>query len=63
MANVNIPANDAPVEQAPAVAPPTRMDDQILSFSKAFTASSTISAIYFQQFWDTMSFESSTGLY
>ncbi|GKE50481.1 hypothetical protein Tco_1481739 [Tanacetum coccineum] len=29
MANVNIPANDAPVEQAPVVAPPTRMDDHI----------------------------------
>ncbi|GJV38634.1 retrovirus-related pol polyprotein from transposon TNT 1-94 [Tanacetum coccineum] len=34
MANVNIPANDAPVEQAPAVAPPTRTDDQILPLSK-----------------------------
>ncbi|GJR49023.1 hypothetical protein Tco_1317126 [Tanacetum coccineum] len=99
MANVNIPANDAPVEQAPVVAPPTRTDDQILSLSKwvpigksncvldvhkpqrnpifpivvallkntnffrAFTASSTISAIYIQQFWDTMCFDSSTGLY
>ncbi|GKE38348.1 hypothetical protein Tco_1461753, partial [Tanacetum coccineum] len=99
MANVNIPANDAPVEQAPAVAPPTRTDDQILPLSKwvpigksncvldvhkpqrnpifpivvallkntnffrAFTASSTIPAIYIQQFWDTMCFDSSTGLY
>ncbi|GJY40120.1 retrovirus-related pol polyprotein from transposon TNT 1-94 [Tanacetum coccineum] len=90
MANVNIPANDALVEQAPVVAPPTRMDDQILPLSKwmpigksncvldvhrpqrnpifpiavallkntnffrAFTASSTIPAIYIQQFWDTI---------
>ncbi|GKD49831.1 hypothetical protein Tco_1278807 [Tanacetum coccineum] len=34
MADLNIPANDAPVEQAPAVAPPTRTDDQILPLSK-----------------------------
>ncbi|GJU13767.1 retrovirus-related pol polyprotein from transposon TNT 1-94 [Tanacetum coccineum] len=94
MADLNIP-----VEQAPAVAPPTRTDDQILPLSKwvpigksnnvldvhkpqrnlifpivvallkntnffrAFTASSTIPAIYIQQFWDTMCFNSSTGLY
>ncbi|GJX52915.1 hypothetical protein Tco_0281284 [Tanacetum coccineum] len=30
MADMNIPANDAPAVQAPAVAPPTRTDDQIL---------------------------------
>ncbi|GJS72665.1 retrovirus-related pol polyprotein from transposon TNT 1-94, partial [Tanacetum coccineum] len=78
MADMNIPANDAPAEQAPAIAPPTRTDDQILPLSKwvpigksncvldvqkAFTASSTIPAIYIQQFWDTMCFNSSTGLY
>ncbi|GJY84837.1 hypothetical protein Tco_0498863 [Tanacetum coccineum] len=33
MVDLNIPANDAPVEQAPAVAPPTRTDDQILPLS------------------------------
>ncbi|GJR93209.1 retrovirus-related pol polyprotein from transposon TNT 1-94 [Tanacetum coccineum] len=99
MADMNIPANDAPTEQAPAIAPPTRTDDQILpsskwvpigksncvldvqksqrnpifplavailkntNFFRAFTTSSTISAIYIQQFWDTMCFDSSTGLY
>nr|GEU80043.1 hypothetical protein [Tanacetum cinerariifolium] len=99
MADINILANDAPAEQAPAVAPPTRTDDQILplsnwvpigksncvldvqksqrnpiflivvalpkntNFFKAFTASSTIPAIYIQQFWDTMRFNTSTGLY
>ncbi|GJY60131.1 putative ribonuclease H-like domain-containing protein [Tanacetum coccineum] len=99
MADLNIPANVAPVEQALAVAPPTRTDDQILPLSKwvpigksncvldvhkpqrnpifpidvallkntnffrAFTASSTIPAIYIQQFWDTMCFNISTGLY
>ncbi|GJY22126.1 hypothetical protein Tco_0394692 [Tanacetum coccineum] len=99
MADINIPANDAPVVQAPTVAPPTRTDDQILplstwvpiskrncvldvhkhqrnpifpidvailkntNFFKAFTTSSTIPAIYIQQFWDTMCFDSSTGLY
>ncbi|GJU41779.1 hypothetical protein Tco_1194736 [Tanacetum coccineum] len=30
---------------------------------EAFTASSTIPAIYIQRFWDTMCFNSSTGLY
>ncbi|GJW59181.1 retrovirus-related pol polyprotein from transposon TNT 1-94 [Tanacetum coccineum] len=90
MTDMNIPANDAPADQAPAVTPPTRTDDQILPLSKwvpidksncvldvhkpqrnpifliavallkntnffrAFTSSSTISAIYIQQFWDTM---------
>ncbi|GJY00873.1 hypothetical protein Tco_0359025 [Tanacetum coccineum] len=99
MADMNIPANDAPVEQAPDVAPPIRTDDQILlinkwvpigksncvldalksqrnpifpivvallknnNFFRAFTASSTMPAIYIQQFWDTMCFNSSTGLY
>ncbi|GJT26672.1 hypothetical protein Tco_0906947 [Tanacetum coccineum] len=87
---LNISANDAPAEQAPAIAPPTRTDDQILPLSKwvpigksncvldvqksqrnpifpiavallkntnffrAFTTSSTILAIYIQQFWDTI---------
>ncbi|GJT12601.1 retrovirus-related pol polyprotein from transposon TNT 1-94 [Tanacetum coccineum] len=88
MVNVN-----APVEQAPAVAPPTRTDEQILprirwvpigksncyldaeksqsspiykivmdilkqtNFFRAFTASSTIPAIYIQQFWDTICYD------
>nr|GEV01253.1 hypothetical protein [Tanacetum cinerariifolium] len=58
-ADMNISANDAPAEQAPAVAPPTRTDDQIL----VFTASSTMPAIYIHQFWDSMCFNTSTGLY
>nr|GEZ72063.1 hypothetical protein [Tanacetum cinerariifolium] len=98
MADMNIPADDAPAKQAPAIAPPTRTDDQILlssnwvpiyksncvldvqksqrnpiflivvailkntNFFRAFTTSSTIPAIYIQQFWDTMCFNSSTGL-
>nr|GEU63874.1 hypothetical protein [Tanacetum cinerariifolium] len=33
------------------------------NFFRAFTACSTILAIYIQQFWDTMCFNSSTGLY
>ncbi|GJU13663.1 retrovirus-related pol polyprotein from transposon TNT 1-94 [Tanacetum coccineum] len=99
MADMNVPANDAPVEQAPDVAPPIRTDDQILpvnkwvpigksncvldvlksqrnpifpmavallkntNFFRAFTSSSTIPAIYIQQFCDTMCFNSATGLY
>ncbi|GJZ42381.1 hypothetical protein Tco_0589267 [Tanacetum coccineum] len=34
MADMNIPANDAPAEQAPAIAPPTRTDVQILPLNK-----------------------------
>ncbi|GJU23733.1 hypothetical protein Tco_1157075 [Tanacetum coccineum] len=88
--DLNIPANIAPAEQAPVIAPPTRTDDQILpsskwmpisksnsvldvqksqrnpifsivvailkntNFFRAFTTSSTILAIYIQQFWDTI---------
>ncbi|GJV42478.1 hypothetical protein Tco_1420918 [Tanacetum coccineum] len=99
MADMNIPANDVPAEQAPAIAPPIRTDDQILpvrnwvpigksncvldilkpqkspisqvvvailkntNFLRAFTASSTILAIYIQQFWDTMCYDSTTGMY
>ncbi|GJS38969.1 hypothetical protein Tco_0564012 [Tanacetum coccineum] len=94
MADVN-----APVEQAPAVAPPTRTDEQILprirwvpigksncyldaeksqsnpiykiavdilkhtNFFRAFTASSTIPAIYIQQFWDTICYDRTHGGY
>nr|GFC39636.1 hypothetical protein [Tanacetum cinerariifolium] len=96
---MTIPANDALTEQAHAITPPTRTDDQILpsskwvpigksncvldiqksqrnpiflivvailkntNFFRAFTASSTIPAIYIQPFWDTMCFNSSIGLY
>ncbi|GJS57213.1 retrovirus-related pol polyprotein from transposon TNT 1-94 [Tanacetum coccineum] len=78
MADLNIPANDVPAEQAPAIAPSTRMDDQILPIRrwvpigksnyvldvlKAFMASSMILAIYIQQFWDTMCYDSTTGMY
>ncbi|GJS66192.1 hypothetical protein Tco_0680756 [Tanacetum coccineum] len=94
MADVN-----APVEQAPAVAPPTRTDEQILprirwvpigksnyyldaeksqsnpiykivvdilkhtNIFRAFTASSTIPAIYIQQFWDTICYDGTDGGY
>ncbi|GJS35685.1 hypothetical protein Tco_0534067 [Tanacetum coccineum] len=94
MADVN-----ALVEQAPAVAPPTRTDEQILprirwvpigksncyldaeksqsnpiykiavdilkhtNFFRAFTASSTIPAIYIQQFWDTICYDRTDGGY
>nr|GEZ48451.1 hypothetical protein [Tanacetum cinerariifolium] len=72
MADMNIPVNDVLAEQAPAVAPPTRMDDQIFRqvngcplarVTAAFTTSFMILAIYIQQFWDTMCFNSSTRLY
>nr|GEY40499.1 hypothetical protein [Tanacetum cinerariifolium] len=34
MAGMNIPANDVPADQAPTIAPSTRMDDQILEHRK-----------------------------
>ncbi|GJZ23252.1 retrovirus-related pol polyprotein from transposon TNT 1-94, partial [Tanacetum coccineum] len=34
MADLNFPANDAPMEQAPTIASPTRTDDHILPLSK-----------------------------
>nr|GEV67267.1 retrovirus-related Pol polyprotein from transposon TNT 1-94 [Tanacetum cinerariifolium] len=34
IADINIPANDAPIEQAPVVVPPTRTNDQIFSSIK-----------------------------
>ncbi|GJU95554.1 hypothetical protein Tco_1320310, partial [Tanacetum coccineum] len=94
MADVN-----APIEQAPAVVPPTHTDEQILphirwvpieksncyldaeksqsnpiykiavdilkhtNFFRAFTASSTIPAIYIQQFWDTICYDRTDGGY
>ncbi|GKE01835.1 hypothetical protein Tco_1389818, partial [Tanacetum coccineum] len=59
MADVNV---NAPAEQAPAMAPPTRTDDQILPRS-TFTASSTIISIYIQQFWDTVRYVKNTESY
>ncbi|GJX02836.1 retrovirus-related pol polyprotein from transposon TNT 1-94, partial [Tanacetum coccineum] len=69
MVDVNV---NAPAEQAPAIASPTRTDDQILprsrwvphtNFFRAFTASSTIPSIYIQQFWDTVRYVKHTRSY
>ncbi|GJX87246.1 hypothetical protein Tco_0339260, partial [Tanacetum coccineum] len=57
MADMNMPANDVPAEQAPAIAPPTRTDDQILPSSKWVPIGKS------NCFWDTMCFNSSTRLY
>nr|GEV38392.1 retrovirus-related Pol polyprotein from transposon TNT 1-94 [Tanacetum cinerariifolium] len=61
MADMNIPANDAPAEQAPTIAPPTRTDDQIFPSSKWVPIGKSNCVL--DQFWDTMCFNSSTGLY
>ncbi|GKD32938.1 hypothetical protein Tco_1248447 [Tanacetum coccineum] len=53
MADLNIPTDIAPAEQAPAVAPPTITDDQILPSSKWVPIGKI----------DTMCFNSSTRLY
>ncbi|GJZ67442.1 monodehydroascorbate reductase [Tanacetum coccineum] len=77
MSDIMVDVN-APIEQAPAVVPPTRTDEQILprirwvpigksnyylDAEKAFTASSTIPAIYIQQFWDTICYDRTDGGY
>nr|GFB49062.1 hypothetical protein [Tanacetum cinerariifolium] len=60
MADMNIPSNDAPAKQAPAVAPSTRTDDQILPSSKWVPIGKSNCVL---DFGDTMCFNSSTGLY
>ncbi|GKB20494.1 hypothetical protein Tco_0854417, partial [Tanacetum coccineum] len=54
-------AENVPVENVPALAPPIMSDDQILpynswntNFFRAFTAIATIPTIYIQQFWNTI---------
>nr|GEV80604.1 retrovirus-related Pol polyprotein from transposon TNT 1-94 [Tanacetum cinerariifolium] len=59
IADVNVNA----LEQAPAMAPSIRTDDQILPRSRAFTASSKIPSIYIQQFWDTVRYVKNTRSY
>nr|GEU96474.1 retrovirus-related Pol polyprotein from transposon TNT 1-94 [Tanacetum cinerariifolium] len=61
MADMNIPATDAPAEQAYAIAPPTRTDDQIFSSSNWVPIGK--SNYVLDEFWDTMCFNSSTRLY
>ncbi|GKA02513.1 hypothetical protein Tco_0675178 [Tanacetum coccineum] len=53
---------NAPVEQAPALAPPTYTDELILP-RIPFTASLTIPTIYIQQFWDTICYDRTDGGY
>ncbi|GJY64218.1 hypothetical protein Tco_0465678, partial [Tanacetum coccineum] len=74
MADVNV---NAPAEQAPAMAPPTRTENSqsnpiykiavdILkhtNFFRAFTTSLTIPSIYIQQFWDTVRYDKNIGSY
>ncbi|GKD75941.1 hypothetical protein Tco_1334223, partial [Tanacetum coccineum] len=48
-ANLNIPANIAPAEQAPVIAPPTRTDDQILPSSKWMPISKSNSVLDVQK--------------
>ncbi|GKC21834.1 retrovirus-related pol polyprotein from transposon TNT 1-94, partial [Tanacetum coccineum] len=52
----------ADTEHAPAMAPLVRTDEQIMP-RIPFTASSTILAIYIQQFWDTICFDSKAESY
>ncbi|GJZ95496.1 retrovirus-related pol polyprotein from transposon TNT 1-94, partial [Tanacetum coccineum] len=74
MADMNIPANDVPAEQAPTIAPLTRTDDQILPLRKwvPFSKSNYLIDVLksqrnpifkIQQFWDTMRYDSTTGIY
>nr|GEX84830.1 hypothetical protein [Tanacetum cinerariifolium] len=58
MADVNAPSN-----QTATMDPPVRTDDQILSYIRAFTASSNLPSIYIQQFWDTILYDKKAGCY
>ncbi|GJR25202.1 retrovirus-related pol polyprotein from transposon TNT 1-94 [Tanacetum coccineum] len=72
MADMNIPANDVPAEQAPAIAPPIRTDDQILPVciwvpigksNRVLDILKPQKSPISQQFWDTMCYDSTTGMY
>ncbi|GJS20974.1 hypothetical protein Tco_0449606 [Tanacetum coccineum] len=69
MADMNIPANDVPTKQAPAIAPPTRTNDQILPLRKWVPVGKShyvLDVLKLQRnliFKDTMCYDSSTGIY
>nr|GEV06084.1 retrovirus-related Pol polyprotein from transposon TNT 1-94 [Tanacetum cinerariifolium] len=71
MPGMNMPANDVPTEQAPAIAPLTRMDDQILPIRKwvLLVKSNYVLDVLKSQrnlifkFWDTMHYDATTGIY
>ncbi|GJQ99056.1 retrovirus-related pol polyprotein from transposon TNT 1-94 [Tanacetum coccineum] len=69
MADINIPANDVPAEQAPAIAPPTRTDDQILPIRKWVPVGKSnyvLDVLKSQRnpiFKDTMRYDSTTRIY
>nr|GEV40772.1 hypothetical protein [Tanacetum cinerariifolium] len=70
MVDMNSPINDAPAEQAPAIKPQKSLIFQVVvailkntNVFKAFMASFMIPVIYIQQFWNTMQYDSSTGMY
>ncbi|GJU07985.1 integrase, catalytic region, zinc finger, CCHC-type containing protein, partial [Tanacetum coccineum] len=50
-------------EHSPAMASPSVLMNYSCQHRGAFTASSTIPAIYIQQFWDTIHFDSKAGSY
>nr|GEW58495.1 hypothetical protein [Tanacetum cinerariifolium] len=51
MADINIPANDAPAEQAHAIAPPTRTDDQISRDTMCFNSSTGLYSYQLDEQW------------
>ncbi|GJW75493.1 retrovirus-related pol polyprotein from transposon TNT 1-94 [Tanacetum coccineum] len=71
MADMNFPANDAPAEQAPAIAPPIRTDDQILplrNWVPVGKSNYVLDVLKPQKspifkFWDTMRYDYTTGIY
>ncbi|GKD68825.1 hypothetical protein Tco_1322915 [Tanacetum coccineum] len=69
MADMNIPADDVPAEQAPAIASPIRTDDQILPscnwvpVSKSNCVLDVLKPQKSPIFQDTMCYNSTTGMY
>ncbi|GJW38704.1 retrovirus-related pol polyprotein from transposon TNT 1-94 [Tanacetum coccineum] len=51
MADMNIPANDAPVEQAPDVTPPIKTEDQILPDTMCFNSSTGLYNCQLDEQW------------
>ncbi|GKC12112.1 hypothetical protein Tco_1008894, partial [Tanacetum coccineum] len=61
MADVNV---NAPAEQAPAMAPPTRTDDQILPRSRWVPVGKSNCYLDVENsFWDTVRYDKTTGSY
>ncbi|GKC09144.1 hypothetical protein Tco_1000754 [Tanacetum coccineum] len=74
MADLNIPADDVPISKSNCVLDVLKSQRNLIflvavailkntNLFRAFTASSTIPAIYIQQFWEIIHYDSTIGMY